>query len=50
MAIFLPVLVEFIYVYSKGPPETENRANGQRRGVRSPSPGLRSAGRSGASV
>ena len=39
MAIFLPVLVESVYVYSKGPPETENGPNGQGRGVRSPSPG-----------
>jgi hypothetical protein len=39
IAIFLPALVESVYVYSKGPLETENGPNGQGRGVRSPSPG-----------
>jgi hypothetical protein len=39
VVIFLPVLLEFVYVYLKGPPETESKANGQGHSGRSPSPG-----------
>jgi hypothetical protein len=37
VVIFLPVLLELIYVYMKGPPDTENKAKGLNPGLHNPS-------------